>query len=194
MGEILQMGEAAPTRHQIQRAVVEAMADKDVDQITITEVCSACGIARSTFYRYYDSVDDVVKKTGDELLAAIRRVSSLDRYDAMKKRSPATPGQSDLARAQILKEYAPFIIAVTGFHGDPSFAHKATGVIREQLRETAGDSLFHQPYGDFLVEFLLAGLFRSIDFWLRNHPEMSAEEYYGLQMQVFEKFKEAFLA
>ena len=183
--------EEVPARVQIQKAVVAAMANKDVDQITVTEICQACGIARSTFYRYYESADDVVKKTGDELLQAIRRASSLDRHDPTRRDNPTTISQSDLARAQILKEYGPFVVAATGYHGDPSFASKATNLMREQLREVNED-IFRQPYGDFAVEFFLAGSFRIIDYWLRSHPEMSAEEYFGLQLQMHEKFREAF--
>ncbi len=184
------MADAAATKKSIQKAVVDAMDTKSVAEITITEVCAACGIARSTFYRYYDSVDDVIKKTGDELLAAIRRVSSLDKYDA--PRAPMKVRQSDLARAQILKEYAPFICAVTGYNGDPTFAHKAAGLISDQFLETTNGSLRRQPYGDFMIEFIKAGLFRMIDFWLRDHPEMSAEEYYGLQVQMMSKIGRLF--
>ena len=179
------MADAAATRKVIQKAVVDAMETKPVTEITITEVCAACGIARSTFYRYYDSVDDVLKKTGDELLAAIKRVSSLDKYDSSS--APMKPRQSDLARAQILKEYAPFILAATGYNGDPSFAKKATNLISDQFFETAGEHMRRQPYGDFMVEFIKAGLFRTIDYWLRDHPEMSPEEYYGLQVQMLSK-------
>lgn len=184
------MTDAAATRKVIQKAVVDAMETKPVTDITITEVCSACGIARSTFYRYYDSVDDVLKKTGDELLAAIKRVSSLDKYDSSS--APMKPRQSDLARAQILKEYAPFILAATGYNGDPSFAKKAANLISEQFFETAGDHLRHQPYGDFMIEFIKAGLFGTTDYWLRDHPEMSPEEYYGLQVQMFAKLGKLF--
>ena len=49
-----------------------------------------------------------------------------------------------------------------------------------------------QPYGDFMVEFIKAGLFRTIDYWLRDHPEMSPEEYYGLQVQMLSKLGKLF--
>lgn len=188
-GEVMGKGhsvDSATTKGAIRRAVVEAMQRKDITDITITELCSACGIARSTFYRYYDSVDDVVKKTGDELLASIRRASALDRYDGTHSIADG-PRQSDLARAQVLKEYGPFICAVTGFHGDPSFAFKAVGLMRELWLESNHDDWIHRPYGDFMLEFFLAGTFRMIDHWLRSHPEMSAEEFYGLQVEIYKK-------
>lgn len=184
------MADAAATRKAIQKAVVDAMETKPVPEITITEICDTCHIARSTFYRYFDSVDDVLKKTGDELLTAIKRVSSLDKYDAVD--APMKPRQSDLARAQILKEYAPFILAATGYNGDPSFAQKAAKLISDQFFETAGESFRRQPYSDFLVEFIKAGLFRTVDYWLRDHPEMSPEEYYGLQRQMLAKLGKLF--
>ena len=63
---------------------------------------------------------------------------------------------------------------------------------RPVFLETAGELMRRQPYGDFMVEFIKAGLFRTIDYWLRDHPEMSPEEYYGLQVQMLSKLGKLF--
>ncbi len=121
----------------IRTTVVELMETTDIPDITVTAVCKRSNLSRTTFYRYYPSVDAVVKEMGDDLLASIRRTQEIDRrtqgLGGMRK-----TGTSDLIRAQILYEYGPFIRVVTGVHGDPSFAYKAVAVIRERLQEEVG--------------------------------------------------------
>ena len=118
----------------IRTTVVELMETTDVPEITVTAVCKRSNLSRTTFYRYYTSVDAVVKEMGDDLLASIRRTQEVDRR-TQPLGGMRAPGASDLIRAQILYEYGPFIRVVTGIHGDPSFAHKAVAVIRERLQE-----------------------------------------------------------
>lgn len=180
------MGRSVETTAAIKKAVIAAMETTDIPEITISQICEDCGIARSTFYRYFSSVDEVVKKIGDELLASIRRLSTNDNYEiAMRGNDKLAPMQSDLARARVLYEYRTYIIAVTGIHGDPTFAFKAVNTFRELLIQNILPHFKRAPYDDFVMEFFLAGSFRLIDYWLRDHPEMTPEEFYGLQCEAF---------
>ncbi len=94
------------------------------------------------------------------------------------------PGASDLIRAQILYEYGPFIRVVTGVHGDPSFANKAVAVIRERLLEEVAGLGLGKRDQEVLIEFMLAGLFRCINYWLAEHPDITPEEAYECQLTV----------
>lgn len=169
----------------IRTTVVELMETTDIPDITVTAVCKRSNLSRTTFYRYYPSVDAVVKEMGDDLLASIRRTQEIDRrtqgLGGMRK-----TGTSDLIRAQILYEYGPFIRVVTGVHGDPSFAYKAVAVIRERLQEEVGSLGLSQLDQDVLVEFMLAGFFRCINYWLAEHPDITPEEAYACQVSVSE--------
>ena len=183
------MGKSVETTTAIKKAVIAAMETADIPEITVSQICTDCGIARSTFYRYFNSVDEVVKKIGDELLASIRRLSTNDKYErTVRNADKLTPIQSDLARARVLYEYRTYIIAVTGIHGDPTFAFKAVNTFRELLIQNVLSHYKRAPYDDFVMEFFLAGSFRLIDYWLREHPEMAPEEFYGLQCEAFKSF------
>ena len=167
----------------IRTTVVELMETTDVPEITVTAVCKRSNLSRTTFYRYYTSVDAIVKEMGDDLLASIRRTQEVDRR-TQPLGGMRAPGASDLIRAQILYEYGPFIRVVTGIHGDPSFAHKAVAVIRERLQEEVASLGLGKRDEEVLIEFMLAGLFRCINYWLAEHPEITPEEAYECQMAV----------
>ncbi len=67
------MGEDSPrvrrTKAAIREALMALSEEKDPDRITVTDIASRAGINRKTFYVYYDSVPDLVKKLTGELLA-----------------------------------------------------------------------------------------------------------------------------
>lgn len=174
----------AETRRAVKLAVIKAMETTDIPEISITSICREAGVSRSTFYRYFESVDDVVKQMEDELIASLRRVS---RFDKSKTSSSPLFGNStaDIIRAEILYEHAPFIRVVTGIHGDPSFSKKAVNLIRENMAKTYGTSIEGIPHSDFMMQFIMAGSFNLISYWLNEHPEISPEEMCSINAELF---------
>jgi len=176
----------ATAKQAIRMAVVDAMETTDVPDITVMQVCKASGVARSSFYRYYDSVDQVVKEMGNDLLASIRRINELDARESRRGGSGVAIRQTDLARAQVIEEYAPFIRAVNGIHGDPSFSAKAAVVLKESFEESNVVLLARVKNKELLVEFFAAGVYNLINYWVKYHPEMTAEEFYGAIGEMFD--------
>ncbi len=56
------------TRRIIREAVLQLLCEKELQKITITEICSRAEINRKTFYRHYRAVDDVIAQLEDGLL------------------------------------------------------------------------------------------------------------------------------
>lgn len=181
----------ASAKTLIRTTVIELMETTDIPDITVTAVCKRSNLSRTTFYRYYPSVDAVVKEMGDDLLASIRRTQEVDRRTTSLGGMRKT-GASDLIRAQILFEYGPFIRVVTGVHGDPSFAYKAVAVIRERLQEEVRGLGLNERDQEVFIEFMLAGLFRCINYWLAEHSEITPEEAYECQLAVTRALAETF--
>ncbi len=66
----------------IQTALVDLMAKKPLQKITISEIITRSGISRSAFYRNYSSKEDVIKEISDELFIFIREYAIA--HDAKK--------------------------------------------------------------------------------------------------------------
>ncbi len=56
------------TREAIREALMKLADEKDPSRITVTDIAARAGINRKTFYVYYDSVPDLLKKLSGELL------------------------------------------------------------------------------------------------------------------------------
>ncbi|MBR2836352.1 MAG: hypothetical protein IKE43_11690 [Coriobacteriales bacterium] len=48
-------------RLEITKALINILKSQTLDQVKPADVCMACGISRSTFYRYFSSVDQIPK-------------------------------------------------------------------------------------------------------------------------------------
>lgn len=57
------------TRQTIRNTLISLMAEKELSDITISELSARAQINRKTFYRHYRSISDVVTEFEDELLS-----------------------------------------------------------------------------------------------------------------------------
>lgn len=61
------------SRSVLKRGLVALLLDKPLDQISISELCKACGINRGTFYHHYSDIRDVYNEIEKEFFSQIER-------------------------------------------------------------------------------------------------------------------------
>ena len=49
-------------------ALIILLKQKDIDYITVKEICEKAGVNRSTFYLHYDTIDDLLNETLDYIV------------------------------------------------------------------------------------------------------------------------------
>lgn len=76
--------DAMETSRRITDAVFELMAATDIPDIKVVDVIRQARVSKSTFYRHFSSVDDVVKRFEDEILEGMGRST----------RSPSRPAST----------------------------------------------------------------------------------------------------
>lgn len=66
-------------KHAIFKAFVELLNEKDINQITITDVAKRANINRKTFYNYYSDINDVMKEIENLVVAAfIKNIGTVE--------------------------------------------------------------------------------------------------------------------
>lgn len=53
------------TALRIDEALIALLEEKDLEYITVKEICQRAGVNRSTFYLHYDTVADLVNETAE---------------------------------------------------------------------------------------------------------------------------------
>lgn len=64
------------TRAAIFNAVFDLSTEKELDKITVIELCERAGINKSTFYLHYNSIDDCFKKCFDFFTVKVLSLSN----------------------------------------------------------------------------------------------------------------------
>lgn len=59
------------TKDLLKQALLSLLAAQDMKDISVTEITETANVGRSTFYRYYRDVEDLVKQVEAELIADI---------------------------------------------------------------------------------------------------------------------------
>ncbi len=57
---------------RIRYAAVTLLKEKDINNITVTDVCRIADLNRGTFYNYYQDIDDMFAHIGDSFVGEIR--------------------------------------------------------------------------------------------------------------------------
>lgn len=173
-----------PVDERIEDAVFSLMETTDIPDIRVADVVRLAGISRSTFYRRFGSVDEVVKTFETDLLANMHSINSY----ALKARfgqSELDPTPSMVRRMELLAERRDKVVALNGPHGDPQFVHKATILMHDHFRERLAEVDEPETLLDFYLAFALAGHHNVIQYWLEERPDVAPEVVAGVLNRLF---------
>lgn len=106
------------TKMLIRKAFMNLLREKPIQSISITELCSAAGINRGTFYSHYSNINDLLKKLEAEML--------LDFKNALNpllqsESEPLTPSKITAGIFTCLKDNADICTVTLGDYGDKDF-------------------------------------------------------------------------
>lgn len=153
------------TRIAIRTQVIELIKEKPIGEINVTEITTALGIHRTTFYNYYESVYDVVEEIESEFFAGY------------------TPGirASDLTEhLKFLQENKePYLVLIDYLHHEPMFRLRVLKAIKTttlneldqtgiQANSSTIDAYYSYDYG---------GAASLILWWLKNGQDIPAEDF-----------------
>lgn len=70
------------TKERIQKAFLELYCDNDIEKIKVNTICTMSNIGRTTFYKYYKKVDDILsdieKNTYEYFNTLKKQISDID--------------------------------------------------------------------------------------------------------------------
>lgn len=164
------------TRAQLKSALTALLAEKDIQDITVSELADKVDISRGTFYLHYKNVFDMLRKIEEEMLDGLREAISV---------APKNASENPFWRLHPTYEFFTKHGAITsvlmGPHGDPSFMKRVQAVLLEDCRKDYARAFptgNEQDY-EYLFSFLLGGSLYMLEVWLRTgqkeSPDLMAE-------------------
>lgn len=62
------------TKKVIKETFIDLLQEKDINKISVSELCQKCDINRATFYRYYIDIYDLLEKIEQELIDKLKQM------------------------------------------------------------------------------------------------------------------------
>ena len=147
---------------KIKKIFVQLLQSKEINEISVTEICEKAHLNRSTFYAnyldVYDLADKVAKDLEDDVFALYQ-----------EERQTKYNSNNFLKLFKHIKENQIFYQTYFKLNKDTNF------IITEYDTNLA-KSIFKDRYIDYHMEFFRAGLTAIIKKWLKNGCQESPEE------------------
>ena len=162
------------TKVLIRNAFTSLLREKPIQSITIREICERSGINRSTFYKHYADIHELLVKLEDEMFGEFKAA-----IDPLL----AEIGQSDSLRLstrvfQVLRDNSDLCIVTLGDYGDKDFALRLLSYGRQKMVEA-----YLRQFGnvstqelEYFYAFASAGCIGLMRKWFEDGMKLSAEQ------------------
>ena len=169
------------TKETIKSAFFKIYKEKNISRITVNDIVTAAGYNRSTFYRYFTDVYDVLEQIEKEIL---------DQFDMRFDQITRCARRMDMKEIikytlAPCKVYNKYLAVLLGANGDPTFQaelkEKAKNVLSKQMAIRYGTA---DVMGEFYLEYCVSGLLSSTRMWYEQDSAMDINDYISMMYVV----------
>lgn len=162
------------TKKSIKRAFAYLLSQKDVNDITITDIANEADINRKTFYNYYGGIYDVIDEIENEIADIFDETSkNLHMNDFLENPNKVLHKLDEIVNRDL--EYYGNLIRVKG---NSNLTIKIVEIIKERVEK---DFLKEYPGKDpekvsFVVDFIFSGLVETFRIWFNADRKLPLSE------------------
>lgn len=138
-----------------------------MQKITITELTRYAGVNRKTFYRYFYTMEDVLRALESDLLNDLTTaINSLHPFDIHSFLGTLN---------QLILKNEPFYKALITHQENSFFLQDAQKILKNGLIERANSTSIDAG-SDFYFEFISGGIIQLYSYWLKDNHQLSLTE------------------
>ncbi len=166
------------TKKIIKEAFLELLSEKELQKITVTDICKRADVNRGTFYNYYTDTIDLFHQIEAQLIEKILPLIKIDSDEELA---------SWLSRLiTILKEAQPLSSILTRNYQN---SHLIKAIFQE-VHEVAIESFATRYHEDdprlleYYFTYFVRGVLGTVEEWLINDDGTSADDLSRVLAQV----------
>ena len=157
------------TRKKLIASFWKMYKTNDISKITIGNICKRADYERTSFYRYFDDINDILEQTEKEIVESIRS-------DIQKNYKDEDTGIFYEGFKKFNSKYGEYIVV---FHekGNRNFYNKFKALVKEDVFKYLKFNVKDEKEKDFLFEFMFSSLISSYAYWYRHQKSMTLESF-----------------
>lgn len=156
-------------------ALIYLLEKKDIEYITVKEICNKAGVNRSTFYLHYESINDLVEETMEYINKKFVDYFNENTKDFIHKIKESPIEELRLVETKYLTPYLNFVKEnkkifkasfnnPSGMYAFDKYNHLKKYVLMPILER------FNIPENErnYIVEFYISGIMAIVKEWINN--------------------------
>lgn len=151
------------TKRKLTNTLLEIMKEKQIKDITVLELCKKSNLNRTTFYKYYKDVDDLIISIEDKLQDELKKY-----IDEIKRNYLLTYTNKIIEEIANNKE---IYLSILSENGDHTFLRRILNNVYEQsiaewqklLKKATKEDLNN------IYNFIVDGTIGIIENWIKNN-------------------------
>ena len=158
------------TKMIIKKTLIDLLKTKSISKISVKEICDTAQINRSTFYKHYNNVYDLVEKIENELISELKKSICQTKNKGTKK--------TLVEMLELMKADIDLYCVLLSENGDRNFKSKLLVECYTELSKSFkyDFSVLPQEKQNWLLAFLDNGAFGILDCWIVYGMKESTEE------------------
>jgi len=154
----------------LKNALIDLVAEKPLQSITVTDICVRADINRSTFYLHYKDARALLSEVEDDIFSEIKSILSIDRKDTLVFL---------MRKVKNNRRMIQLMRALIGEDGDPQFVRQLQKQTYQffQKKWDARLPFADVKYKKLVYTYTVAGMTAAIASWIEDSsPELEAED------------------
>lgn len=163
-------------------ALIALLKAKDLEYITVKEICEKAGVNRSTFYLHYETISDLVNETMDEINKRFQSYFAQNTGDLMRRMEDKDPEEFILVTQDYLRPYLRFIkdhknvYRATFRNPNGMQAHARYGDLKRYIIEPILKKfVVPEAHWRYYIAYYIEGTMAIVKEWLNNDCRDSVE-------------------
>lgn len=170
------------TKKIIHESLIELLEEKPVNKITVSELCKKSEINRSTFYKHYESVYDILEEIGKDIIYKIESTTSIKNKEKVLSLEEQVYEMGTFFKNN--PEEAKFLLKY--FSADDPIIQNLflKRITTGQINYTFSNKEINPNAQKLLFEFLIHGIYNLIKCWILEDIAMSPKEIGQLATEI----------
>lgn len=173
------------TKKALRQSLLTLMEQKDIQKITVKELCELADINRGTFYAHYYDPQDLLQQIEDELYSQLENALTQITERPIDSRI-AIPSSLFKETFECFADNRDVCRILFGEHGDTKFLDRIASIEKTRyLKEWQTISGIQDPIQiEYLNSFVLSGCIGILRCWAKNGMRESAEQMASIAERV----------
>lgn len=175
-------------------ALIDLLEHKDIDYITIKEICNKAGVNRSTFYLHYENISDLINECMEYVNQKFLSKFEQDTSIFIEKINESELDELYLIKSEYLIPYLNFIkenkniFKATFFNPDGMQASKRiTSLEKYVIFPIMKRYEIPEEKAKYILSFYLHGIVAIIKEWVKNDCCETIEEIENIIIECVKK-------